>query len=137
MGYNNIVKILSNSEKMTSIEKIIVQSNTDVVKLRKFVIKLGFKITREKLVMDKDIIYTVIEFKRGTEKYDYKQIYFGPRLMENKDELFNEYYSKKFLKYENLLLQLPKNSLVSKLHHMRLMKIIKEEVEINDNEKDN
>ena len=57
--------------------------------------------------------------------------------MENKDELFNEYYSKKFLKYENLLLQLPKNSLVSKLHHMRLMKIIKEEVEINDNEKDN
>ena len=56
MGYNNIVKILSNSEKMTSIEKIIVQSNTDVVKLRKFVIKLGFKITREKLVMDKDII---------------------------------------------------------------------------------
>ena len=87
--------------------------------------------------MDKDIIYTVIEFKRGTEKYDYKQIYFGPRLMEKKDELFNEYYSKKFLKYENLLLQLPKNSLVSKLHHMRLMKIIKEEVEINDNEKDN
>ena len=89
MGYNNIEKILSNSEKLKDINKIIVQSNTDVVKLRKSVIKLGFKITREKLVLDKDIIYTIIEFKRGVEKYNYNQIYFGPRLMENKDELFN------------------------------------------------
>ena len=48
MGYNNIEKILSNSEKLKDINKIIVQSNTDVVKLRKSVIKLGFKITREK-----------------------------------------------------------------------------------------
>ena len=109
MGYNNIVKILSNSEKMTSIEKIIVQSNTDVVKLRKFVIKLGFKITREKLVMDKDIIYTVIEFKRGTEKYDYKQIYFGPRLMENKDELFIRYWQKQYQTYLKIMKDLPSN----------------------------
>lgn len=128
MGYNNIVKILSNSEKLKYIDKIIIQSNTDIVKLRKSVIKLGYKITREKLVLDKDIIYTIIEFKKGEEKYNYKQIYFGPRLMENKDELFNDYYSKKLLKYENLLLQLPKNNLVDKLHHMRLIKIIKEEV---------
>ena len=44
MGYYSIEKILSNSEKMNKIKKIIVQSNTDVVKLRKFVIKLGYKI---------------------------------------------------------------------------------------------
>ena len=120
MGYNNIEKILSNSEKL---------KDTDVVKLRKSVIKLGFKITREKLALDKDIIYTIIEFKRGVEKYNYNQIYFGPRLMENKDELFKDYYSKKLLKYENLLLQLPKNNVMSRLHHMRLIKIIKEELE--------
>lgn len=131
MGYNNIVKILSNTEKLNSIKKIVVQSNTDVVKLRKFVIRLGFKITREKLVSDNDIIYTVIEFKRGEEKYNYNQIYFGPRLMENKDEIFNEYYSKKLLKYQNLLLQLPKNNLMSRLHHMWLIKIIKDELNKN------
>ena len=49
--------------------------------------------------------------------------------MENKDELFKDYYSKKLLKYENLLLQLPKNNVMSRLHHMRLIKIIKEELE--------
>lgn len=128
MGYYNIIKILSDSKKIKNVKKIIIQSNTDIVKLRKSIIKLGFKIEREKLVEDKGIIYTVIEFTKGKEKYDYKQIYFGPRLLENKDELFNDYYSKKLLKYENLLLQLPKNNVVSRLHHMRLIKIIKEEI---------
>ena len=117
---------------MIKVKKIILQSNTDVVKLRKTVIKLGYKISREKLVEDNDIIYTIIEFVPGKEKYDYKQIYFGPRLMENKDELFNEYYTKKLLKYENLLLQLPKKDIVNKLHHNKLIKIIKEEIEIKE-----
>ena len=125
MGFHNIKKILSNKPKMTNYPKIVIQCNTDVVKLRKFVIKLGYKITREKLVMDNEIIYTVIEFKQGTEKYNYDQIYFGPRILENKDELFYEYYSKKLLKYENLLLQLPWYEVFSMIHHKHLIKIIR------------
>ena len=128
MGYHTIVKILNNSERMKNVKKIIIQSNTDVVKLRKSIIRLGYKISKEKLVEDKDIVYTIIEFVPGKEKYDYKQIYFGPRLMENKDDLFNDYYHKKLLKYENLLLQLPKGYVMSKLHHKKLIKIIKEEI---------
>lgn len=129
MGYNTIVKILSDSDKMENIEKIIIQSNTDIVKLRKSIIKLGYKITREKLVEDKDIIYTIIEFKKGKEKYNYEELYFGPYLIKNKDDLFYEYYNKKLLKYENLLLQLPSTSVVSRIHHMNLIKIIKKEIE--------
>ncbi len=128
MGYSTIIGILSNKEKLEGVEKIIVQSNTDVVKLRKSVIKLGFKINREKLVKDKDIIYTVIEFVRGKEKYSYEEIYFGPCIMKEKNKLFYEYYNKKLLKYENLLLQLPNYELASKIHHLRLIKVIKKEV---------
>ena len=129
MGYYTINEILSNEEKLKNVKKIIIQSNTDIVKLRKMVIKLGYKIENEKLVEDKDIVYTIIVFVKGEEKYDYKQLYFGPRLLENKDELFNEYYSKKLLKYENLLLQLPKNDILNKMHHTKLIKLIREEVE--------
>ena len=132
MGYYTIKKILSNQDKMKRVKKIIIQSNTDIVKLRKYIIKLGYKIEKEKLVEDKDIIYTIIEFVPGVEKYNYKQIYLGPRLMENKDDLFNEYYSKKLLKYENLLLQLPSNNVLSRMHHKRLIKILKEELEIKE-----
>lgn len=129
MGLINIKKILSDSEKLENVNKIIVQSNTDVVSLRKFVIKLGFKINRETLVKDKDIIYTVIEFVPGKEKYSYEEIYFGPKILKNKDDLFNEYYTKKLLKYENLLLQLPQSQIKSRLHHLKLIKIIKKKLE--------
>lgn len=128
MGFYTIQDILTNKEKLEGINKIIIQSNTDVVKLRKFVIKLGFKISGELLVKDKDIIYTVIEFTLGCEKYSYDEIYFGPRILENKNELFYEYYTKKLLKYENLLLQLPKTQIKSRLHHMNLIRIIKKQV---------
>ena len=130
MGFHTIKDILSNKEKLVNVEKIIVQSNTDVIKLRKFVISLGFKINRERLVKDSDIIYTVIEFIRGEEKYSYEAIYFGPRILENKDELFKEYYTKKLLKYENLLLQLPSHEIRSMLHHKKLIRIIKKELDI-------
>ena len=140
MGFHNIKKILSNDAKMINFPKIVIQCNTDVVKLRKFVIKLGYMITREKLVMDNDIIYTVIEFKKGVEKYNYDQIYFGPRILENKDELFYEYYTKKLLKYENLLLQLPWYEIYSMFHHKHLIKIIskalkdkKDNIDLNNN----
>lgn len=131
MGFYTIKEILSNKAKMTNVEKIIIQSNTDVVKLRKFVIKLGYKITREKLVKDNEIIYTIIEFKKGSEKYNYDEIYFGPRILENKDDLFYEYYSKKLLKYENLLLQIPRYEVKSKLHHKHLIKIIRKALTSN------
>ena len=132
MGFYTIKDILSNKDKLKDVKKIIIQSNTDRIKLRKYIIKLGYKITREKLIEDKDIVYTIIEFKPGVEKYNYKQIYLGPRLMEEKDELFNDYYLKKLLKYENLLLQLPNNDILNRLHHKRLIKIIKEEIEIKE-----
>ena len=139
MGFNTIKRILSNDTKMTNVKKIVIQSNTDVVKLRKFVIRLGFKITRELLVKDNDIIYTIIEFKPGSEKYSYEEIYFGPRILDNKDDIFYEYYSKKLLKYENLLLQIPKYEVRSKLHHKHLISIIRKELtakkDIDDEEK--
>lgn len=125
IGFYTIKKILSNKPKMVNYPKIIIQCNTDVVKLRKFVISLGYKITREELVMDNDIIYTIIEFIKGEESYNYDQIYFGPKILENKNELFYEYYSKKLLKYENLLLQLPKYEFTSIIHHKHLIKIIR------------
>ena len=132
MGFYTIRKILSNKPKMVNYPKIVIQCNTDVVKLRKFVISLGYKITKEKLLMDNDIIYTIIEFNKGEEKYNYDQIYFGPEILKNKDELFYEYYSKKLLKYENLLLQLPKYDVTSIIHHKHLIKTIRRALETKE-----
>ena len=129
MGFMTIKDILSNEVKMSNVKKIVIQCNTDVVKLRKFVISLGYKIVREELVLDNDIIYTIIEFNLGKEKYTYEEIYFGPKILQNKNDLFYEYYSKKLLKYENLLLQLPSYEITTILHHKKLIRIIRKALE--------
>ena len=89
MGANTIVGILKYSrDKLTYVKDIIVQSNTDLYFLRKNITSLGYYIEDETLVLDKNIIYTVIKFSKGKKRYSYKELYLGPILLLKNDDLF-------------------------------------------------
>lgn len=89
MGANTIVGILKYSrDKLTYVKDIIVQSNTDLYFLRKNITSLGYYIEDETLVLDKNIIYTVIKFSKGKKRYSYKELYLGPILILKNDDLF-------------------------------------------------
>ena len=89
MGANTIVGILKYSrDKLTCVKDIIVQSNTDLYFLRKNITFLGYYIEDETLVLDKNIIYTVIKFSKGKKRYSYKELYLGPILLLKNDDLF-------------------------------------------------
>lgn len=89
MGTNTIVGILKYSrDKLTCVKDIIVQSNTDLYFLRKNITSLGYYIEDETLVLDKNIIYTVIKFSKGKKRYSYKELYLGPILLLKNDDLF-------------------------------------------------
>ncbi len=95
MGANTIVGMLKYSRnKLINVNKIIVQSNTDLYFLRKNITSINYYIADELLVKDNGIIYTVIVFKKGKKRYAYKQLYLGPILLEKKDTLFKEKYRK-------------------------------------------
>lgn len=66
MGANTIIGFLKYyQDKLKNIKKIIIQSNTDLYFLRKNMTSIGYYIADEKLVLDKDKIYTVVMFKQG------------------------------------------------------------------------
>lgn len=89
MGANTIVGILKYSrDKLTYVKDIIVQSNTDLYFLRKNITSLGYYIEDETLVLDNNIIYTVIKFSKGKKRYSYKELYLGPILFLKNDDLF-------------------------------------------------
>lgn len=95
MGANTIVGILKyNRDKLTYVNDIIVQSNTDLYFLRKNIVSLGYYICDETLVLDRDIIYTVIKFSKGRKRYSYKELYLGPILIYKNNDLFKKKYSK-------------------------------------------
>ena len=91
MGSNTIVGILKYSkDKLVNVNNIIIQSNTDLYFLRKNITSIGYYIEDEVLVEDKGIIYTVIKFTKGKKKYNYKELYLGPILLEKNDILFQK-----------------------------------------------
>ena len=119
MGSHTMVGILYNSiSKLKNINTLILQSNNDIDFLREKVTKLGYYIKEEKLIKDSNIIYTIIVFKKGHKRYTKREIYFGPTLLKNKDNLFIEKYKEELKKLESFYPLIPKN----RLHHRIITK---------------
>lgn len=102
LGGLKIVDILvSNKEKLSSVEQIVVDAHRDITHVRKEITKLGFKIEKEAIVFEKDIYYFVISFLKGEAKYDEDVLEFGYQIKN--DKLF-PYYKENFIKENELIL---------------------------------
>jgi len=125
MGANTIVGMLKYSvEKLSKINKIIIQSNTDLYFLRKNVTGIGYYIEDEILVKDKGIIYTIILFKKGRKKYNYKELYLGPILIKKQDELFVEKNRKELDSLKMILKNIRDGHYLYKLRLKKKIKIL-------------
>ena len=99
MGMDTIVEILNNDKKkLDNVEKLVISSNNKFPMLRSKIIELGFYIDKEKIIFEDGKFYIIMRFVKGKMNYSYEDIYFGPYLLINKDELFYKYYN--YLKEE-------------------------------------
>ncbi len=126
MGANTIVGILKYStDKLINVKNIIIQSNTDLYFLRKNITKLGYYIEDETLVEDANIIYTVIKFSKGKKRYNFKELYLGPKLLKKNNILFNKKCDKEIKNIEMILSRIEKGHLLYKLRLKRNLRILK------------
>ena len=125
MGANTIVGILKYSiNKLKSVNKIVVQSNTDLYFLRKNITKLNYYIEDEDLVLDSSKIYTVIKFIKGKKKYSYKELYLGPILMSKNDKLFKEKNKKELITLKLILKNIKSGHYLYRLKIKRNIKVL-------------
>lgn len=123
LGAHTIVGILTNDlEKLKNVDTIIIQSNNNIPFIRQKVTKLNYYIENELLLSDKNIIYTIIKFKKGKKIYTKKQILLGPVLLQTKSKLFQKKCLIEKQKMELLLKLVPKNKV---LYRYKLKKKIK------------
>lgn len=116
LGDAKIINILKEAEeKLNKVNNIIIQSNVGVSNIRVYLTCNGYYIDNEKLVKENNIIYTVISFKKGYKRYTKKEKEFGPVLLKNKDELFNELIINRINKNNYIINKLPKNKLIKKM----------------------
>ena len=125
MGSNTIVGILKYSkDKLVNVNNIVVQSNTDLYFLRKNISSIGYYIEDEILVEDKNIIYTVIKFTKGKKRYNYKELYLGPILLEKNDSLFKKKNEKELKTMKMINRNITKGHYLYRLRIKRNIKIL-------------
>lgn len=87
MGYFTIEHILDNCD-LNRFDNIIIQSNTDIDKLRQYISDHNYTILDEKVVHD-EFCYQIIKINTNYhEKYDDLQIKYGPVLLDKMDESY-------------------------------------------------
>ena len=127
MGANTIVGILKYStSKLSNVNNIIIQSNTDLYFLRKNIISLGYYIEDEILVEDKNIIYTAIKFNKGKRRYNYKELYLGPVLTTKNDDLFKKKCNKELTTLKLILKNINSGHYLYRLKIKRNIKILED-----------
>lgn len=90
MGYYTIEHIL-NDTVVNKYDYIIVQSNSDVDLLRKYISDHNYTIEDEKVVKD-GFYYQIVKFSgKYHDKYSYLDIKYGPVNLKNKDKIFVDY----------------------------------------------
>lgn len=110
LGDTKIINILKKGKsKLADVDTMIIQSNVGVEKIRRYLTKNGYFIHNEILIKEKDIIYTIIKFKKGYVKYSKKELKYGPILLERKDELFNELLNNIIKSNEKIIKKIPRS----------------------------
>ena len=94
MGTSTILEILNN-KYLYNIKKLIIQSNRDYYELRRDVVKLGFVINEEEVIIDNDKLYINIVFIRGIKKYSLEELKYGTNNMVNKELYYKSLIDKK------------------------------------------
>lgn len=110
MGGELICKILEESPVLEEINELVLSPHSEVAKVRECVVKKGYCIIEEKMVLDYGKYYTVIKATKGESesysKFDYE---FGKKMFETKDEVFYEYLQMLCNKYKGIIELLEKN----------------------------
>lgn len=110
MGGNLMIDILkSNNPVMSSVKELVLQPQSDICRVRHYLHDNGFKIIREKMVVDGGKYYTVIKAARGQQTFDreYEYIY-GKYLIEECDEVFVNYLKKLYAANTGIIKSLDK-----------------------------
>ncbi len=112
MGGILIADILENGKQYTkNVKRFIVQPNISSNNVREWISNNNYKIVDEQIVEDSNKIYEIIVFEKGIKTLSEEEIYFGPFLLKEKNEIFTRKYEERLKNIKNILSRIPKNDL--------------------------
>lgn len=117
MGGALIKSILEEGKnKLNNITKIIAQPNVDARNVRKWFDDNGFSIIEESILEENGHIYEVVVAIRNTEYKESlteKELFFGPKLINNKSSVFLKKWEQEYGKLKKVVQQMKKASVIN------------------------
>lgn len=106
MGGELIIDILKSSESILhSFSQLILQPQSKIEKVRRYIHKIGFKIYNETFINEEDKYYTVINCIKGYQEkpYTFTEYFLGKILIQKKEELFLDFVRKEKVRLNYIL----------------------------------
>lgn len=128
MGGALTVRILTEGkEVLDTVKEIILQPQSEIAKVRRFLYDNGYQIVREDMILEERKYYTVMKAVHG-EMRDYTDMDFayGKLLLEQKHPVLRQYLEEQKVKLERLLRHLMEQKILSESTRMRIESLQKE-----------
>lgn len=121
MGADNIIEIIRNNS-LNIPRYYILQPNTDIYKLRQFLLTNNYEIINENIVAEKKYFYEIIKVKiDNTKKVNYQNIdlYIGPILKNNTSLQFKNYLLNKYNYLSKIIGKVTNIDLINEYHTIK------------------
>lgn len=124
MGGSLMARILDNSKEVVSkVKEIILQPQSEIFIVRRYLHSIGFQIVAENMVIDDSKYYVMMKAIKGEESYDREvQYQYGKLLLEEKHPILKELLEKEYKTNLKILKQLESReteSAVSRVNELK------------------
>ncbi len=128
MGGALIMKILEDGKEiLSSVKELILQPQSEVDKVRRYLEVSGYMITAEDMVFEDGKYYPVIKAELGKMQYGQEIFYnYGKLLLENKHPVLREFLLYKYANIENILQKLVRDAKQEERLQNRMQELEKE-----------
>ena len=130
MGGALTVKILQEGrEVLRTVKELILQPQSEIDKVRRYLEQAGYKITKEDMVWEEGKYYQVMKAEAGEMHYDCENFYhYGKLLLESGHPVLRKYLTQRRALSEQLLKKLDQEGRIEERTQARLQEI-KEEIQ--------
>ncbi|WP_427814221.1 tRNA (adenine(22)-N(1))-methyltransferase [Enterococcus sp. 22-H-5-01] len=98
-------------QRLSGNERLILQPNVGERQLREWLVQEGYTIIAESILEENQKVYEIIVAEKNTAAttYSLKELFFGPRLLQEKNQIFIEKWQHKLIKSEKILASLKRS----------------------------
>lgn len=127
MGGMLMIDILEeDTELLSSFSQLILQPQSDIEKVRKFIHRNGFLIHDENMILDMGKYYTILDCRKGTQQaYSHIEYTLGKANLQKMDREFIEYLKYRIVKKQEIIDKISING-DNKNNHKKILELNKE-----------